>query len=293
MGTGRNICWQTPYLCYAGVRQRRTSCLGFLSGDACYLPRTTIGHCFMNGDFFVADCSQHLEKRFDQIPSACSPSTCSSWATTPSSPTATASSATGSSTVMKDGGTKLLVLDPSLHVAGVQGRGTGCPSAPAPTLRAGHRHAGRHHRRGPLRPRLRGEAGATASTSWPSACKEWTPVELAAEIAGVEAEDIRKAARLFASGQPRHHPVGPQGRPDRLRHPAGSGVCSPWAPSAATSDVPGGMMILALRLRHTVTPMAAACGTSPTRCWARCSASTPLRCMPCGFEPHGQRATPC
>ena len=94
-GTGRNICWQTPYLSYAGFGSPNFV-LGFLSGDACYLPRTTIGHCFM-GDFFVADCSQHLEKRFAD-PEYVFPNTCSSWVTTPSSPTATASSATGSST---------------------------------------------------------------------------------------------------------------------------------------------------------------------------------------------------
>jgi Anaerobic dehydrogenases, typically selenocysteine-containing len=62
-GTGRNICWQTPYLSYSAFGSPNFV-LGFLSGDACYLPRTTIGHCFM-GDFIVADCSQHLEKRFD------------------------------------------------------------------------------------------------------------------------------------------------------------------------------------------------------------------------------------
>lgn len=62
-GTGRNICWQTPYLSYSGFGSPNFV-LGFLSGDACYLPRTTIGHCFM-GDFMVADTSQHLEKRFD------------------------------------------------------------------------------------------------------------------------------------------------------------------------------------------------------------------------------------
>ena len=61
-GTGRNICWQTPYLSYAGF-DSPNFVLGFLSGDACYLPRTTIGHCFM-GDFFVADMSQHLEQRY-------------------------------------------------------------------------------------------------------------------------------------------------------------------------------------------------------------------------------------
>jgi len=62
-GTGRNICWQTPYLSYSAFGSPNFV-LGFLSGDACYLPRTTMGHCFM-GDFMVADCSQHLEKRFD------------------------------------------------------------------------------------------------------------------------------------------------------------------------------------------------------------------------------------
>ena len=62
-GTGRNICWQTPYLSYSGFGSPNFV-LGFLSGDSCYLPRTTMGHCFM-GDFMVADVSQHLELRYD------------------------------------------------------------------------------------------------------------------------------------------------------------------------------------------------------------------------------------
>ena len=109
-GTGRNICWQTPYLSYAAFGSPNFV-LGFLSGDACYLPRTTIGHCFM-GDFFVADCSQHLEKRFAD-PEYVFPDymlICGN--------NALISNGDGFFghwivDVMKEGGTKLIVLDPS------------------------------------------------------------------------------------------------------------------------------------------------------------------------------------
>ena len=208
--------------------------LGFLSGDACYLPRTTIGHCFM-GDFFVADCSQHLEKRFAD-PEYVFPEY------------------------------MLIVRQQRPHL---QRR-----RLLRPLDR--RRHEGRRHeaascstrpaRGSRPRPRcwLPVRPGTDAAVviamlgviieedlydhdfveNWcygfdelAERCKEY-PVELAAEIAGVEAEDIRKAARAVRLRQPLHHPVGPQGRPDRLRHPAGSGVCSPWAPSAATSTCP-------------------------------------------------------
>ena len=123
-------------------------------------------------------------------------------------------------------------------------------------------------------------SGATASTSWPSACKEYPP-ELGAEIAGVEAEDIRKAAPACT---PTANPATIQwGLPvDQTvcRHPAGCRVCAPWAPSAATSTCPGGIMIIRscayeqsglLRLRHA--------GTSPHEMLAQdasASDATPL-----------------
>jgi Anaerobic dehydrogenases, typically selenocysteine-containing len=62
-GTGRNIIWHTPYLCYSAFHSPNFT-LGFLSGDACYLPRSATCMTCM-GDFFVADCSQNLEQRYE------------------------------------------------------------------------------------------------------------------------------------------------------------------------------------------------------------------------------------
>lgn len=62
-GTGRNICWQLPYLVYAGFGSPNFT-LGFLSGDSCYLPRAA-QQAVMAGDFTVVDCSQMFDKRYD------------------------------------------------------------------------------------------------------------------------------------------------------------------------------------------------------------------------------------
>lgn len=62
-GTGRNIIWQVPYLTYAAFGSPNYV-LGFLAGDACYLPRAA-QQAVMNSDFFVCDCAQHFEERYD------------------------------------------------------------------------------------------------------------------------------------------------------------------------------------------------------------------------------------
>ena len=72
-------------------------------------------------------------------------------------------------------------------------------------------------------------------------CKEY-PVELAAEIAGVEAEDIRKAARLFASGNPSTIQWGLKVDQTVCGIPLAQGLLSMGA-ICGDIDVPGGMMI--------------------------------------------------
>ena len=62
-GTGRNIIWQVPMLTYA-VFGSPNYALGFLAGDACYLPRAA-QQAVMQSDFFVLDCAQHQEARYD------------------------------------------------------------------------------------------------------------------------------------------------------------------------------------------------------------------------------------
>ncbi|WP_302319478.1 molybdopterin-dependent oxidoreductase [Gordonibacter pamelaeae] len=63
IGTGRNNCWQIPYLCYAAFGSPNF-CLGFLSGESCFQPRSA-AMASMNGDFLIADMSQQFESRYD------------------------------------------------------------------------------------------------------------------------------------------------------------------------------------------------------------------------------------
>lgn len=64
MGTGRNACWQVPYLCYSAFGSPNF-CLGFLSGESCFQPRSA-AMASMNGDFLIADMSQQFESRYDE-----------------------------------------------------------------------------------------------------------------------------------------------------------------------------------------------------------------------------------
>ena len=64
IGTGRNNCWQIPYLCYAAF-DSPNFCLGFLSGESCFQPRSA-AMASMNGDFLIADMSQQFAQRYDE-----------------------------------------------------------------------------------------------------------------------------------------------------------------------------------------------------------------------------------
>ncbi len=64
IGTGRNNCWQIPYLCYAAF-DSPNFCLGFLSGESCFQPRSA-AMASMNGDFLIADMSQQFASRYDE-----------------------------------------------------------------------------------------------------------------------------------------------------------------------------------------------------------------------------------
>ena len=235
-GTGRNICWQTPYLSYAAFGSPNFT-LGFLSGDACYLPRTTIGHCFM-GDFFVADCSQHLEKRYAD-PEYVYPEYMLIVGNN-----ALVSNGDGFFghwiiDVMKQGGTKLIVLDPSC------------------TWLASKAEVWLQVRPGTDAAVVIAMLGVMIEEdlydhdfveNWcygfdelAERCKEY-PVERAAEIAGVDAEDIRTAARLFAKGNPSTIQWGLKVDQTVCGIPLAQALLSMGA-ICGDIDVPGGMMI--------------------------------------------------
>ncbi len=62
-GTGRNTTWQTAFIANAAFQTPNFS-WGFLSGDACYMPRAAL-MVALNGSFLVADFSQMLPERYD------------------------------------------------------------------------------------------------------------------------------------------------------------------------------------------------------------------------------------
>ncbi|HWQ75146.1 MAG TPA: molybdopterin-dependent oxidoreductase [Syntrophomonas sp.] len=109
-GTGRNIIWHTPYLTYSAFKSPNFA-LGFLSGDACYLPRTATTMVCM-GDFFVADCSQNLELRYDD-PSWTKPEVVMVWGNNPLISNGDGFFGHWIVDLMKMG-TKLIVVDPRL-----------------------------------------------------------------------------------------------------------------------------------------------------------------------------------
>jgi len=64
IGTGRNNCFQIPYLCYAAFGSPNFS-LGYLSGESCFQPRSAAMGS-MNGEFLIADMSQQFADRYDE-----------------------------------------------------------------------------------------------------------------------------------------------------------------------------------------------------------------------------------
>ena len=235
-GTGRNICWQTPYLSYAGFGSPNFV-LGFLSGDSCYLPRTTIGHCFM-GDFFVADCSQHLEQRYAD-PEYVYPDYMLIVGNNPLISNGDGFFGHWIIDVMKQGGTKLIVLDPSCTWLAskaeywLQVR----PGTDAAVIIAmlgviieedlyDHDFV---------------ENWCYGFEELAERCKEY-PVERAAEIAGIDPELIRGAARAYASGNPSTIQWGLKVDQSVCGIPTAQALLSLGA-ICGDIDVPGGMMI--------------------------------------------------
>ena len=123
----------------------------------------------------------------------------SSWcgATSPSSPTPTASWATGWSQCVQMG------VEDHLRRPAPDLVGRACrllaARPPRHRRRGGHGHAQRHHRRGPVRPRVRGVAGPTASRRWPSAWPTRRPSGPSAICERSPPTTIRGAARLIAT----------------------------------------------------------------------------------------------
>jgi len=195
IGTGRNACWQTPYLSYAGFGSPNFS-LGFLSGDACMLPRNAMMTVMAGGDQ-VADMSQFLPGRYDD-PKYQRPEVLVIWGNNPIIANSDGFFGHWVVDLMKKG-TKLIVIDPRL---------TWLASKADVWLR--------------IRP---GTDAALALAMINTIVKEelydkdfvdaWTygfeqlseraaemPVERAAEITWIPKEKILEAARMYAKAKP-------------------------------------------------------------------------------------------
>lgn len=195
IGTGRNVCWQIPYMVYAGFRSPNFA-LGFLSGDACMLPRNALT-AVMTGANQILDSSQMFEDRYNN-PEWKAPECIMIWGTNPVVNNADGFFGHWITDCMKFGA-KLIVVDPSL---------TWLASKADVWL--------------PVRP---GTDSAMAMAILDTIIKEdlydhefvenWTvgfedlaervaqyPPEKAAEICWVPKESIIEAARLYATSKP-------------------------------------------------------------------------------------------
>jgi anaerobic selenocysteine-containing dehydrogenase len=111
IGTGRNACWQVPYLTYAGFGSPNFT-LGFLSGDACKLPRNAIT-ANVNGGLPVVDCAQFFKDRYDN-PEYVKPEVIIIWGCDPIVSSADGFIGHWITDLMKMG-TKIIMIDPALR----------------------------------------------------------------------------------------------------------------------------------------------------------------------------------
>jgi anaerobic selenocysteine-containing dehydrogenase len=110
IGTGRNACWQVPYMVYAGFGSPNFA-LGFLSGDACMLPRNALT-AVMAGTNQIMDASQMFPDRYNN-PEWKAPECIVIWGTNPIINNADGFFGHWITDCMKLG-SKLIVIDPSL-----------------------------------------------------------------------------------------------------------------------------------------------------------------------------------
>ncbi|WP_434509951.1 molybdopterin-dependent oxidoreductase [Desulfitobacterium sp. AusDCA] len=194
-GTGRDVIWQVPLLEYAAFKSPNFGC-GFLSGDSCYLPRC-IAAVATYGGVPVVDCGQYDDRRYDS-PNYRYPEVILVWGCN-----AIVSNADGFLghwivDCMKDGGTKLIVVDPRLTWLASRadvwlqvrpGTDNAVAMAMLNTII-----------KEDLYDHEFVEKWTYGFDELTEAITEYTP-EKAAEIAWLDKNDIIKAARLFAKGK--------------------------------------------------------------------------------------------
>ncbi|MGI6216581.1 MAG: molybdopterin-dependent oxidoreductase [Coriobacteriales bacterium] len=236
MGTGRNACWQVPLICYWGFGSPNFA-LGFLSGDSCMLPRVSLNFA-QNGGSVIADMSQSRATRYEDDPEWKCPEIILIWANNPVVSNSDAFLGHWIVDAMQRG-SELIVVDPKL---------TWLASRAKVWLR--------------LRP---GTDAALALAfanviieeglydyefvnlwsygfdEYAAAAAEWTP-ERAAEVCWVDADDIRKAARMYATAKPAALQWGLPLDQSQIGIPSAQAVNSLVA-LTGNLDVPGGNII--------------------------------------------------
>ena len=235
-GTGRNSSWQPTAMANLVFRTPNAS-HGFLSGDACYVPRTKIMG-MMVGDNMVMDCAQVVPEGFDD-PRYVVPEICVIWGNNPIVTNADGFLGHWIVDLMKRG-TKLIDIDPRLSWMGAQSE---------------------------YYLQLRPGTDAALALGWMNVIIQedlydhefvdsWCygfeqlaeraaeyPVERVAEITGVDAELIAASARRFATAKPAAVQWGL--KLDQIKEGFGA-IQGVVALSAITGniDVPGGNIIV-------------------------------------------------
>ena len=196
IGTGRNVCWQNPLICYAGFGSPNMG-FGFLSGDCCMVPRTSLAFCVC-GDLPVVDASQFNKERWDH-PEYQYPEVVLVWGNDVIKSNGDGFLGHWIVDMMTQGDTKLIVVDPDLTWLAsradiwIQPRpGVDSAIAMAMTNVIIQEDLYDHDFV---------ENWTYGFDKLVERVKDMTP-EKAAEIAWVDAEDIRQAARMFAAANP-------------------------------------------------------------------------------------------
>ena len=196
IGTGRNNCDQIPYLAHAAFGTPNFA-LSFLAGQSCFGPRSA-SMAAMNGDFFIADCSQQFEQRYDEENTEwrC-PEIIVNWGC--NAVYSSADNFYGHWIVdCMQRGTKMITIDPSLTWLASRSEvwlrvrpGTDAALAMAMANIMIEEDLYDHDFV---------ERWTYGFEEYAEAVKEWT-AEKAAEVCWVDAEDIYKAARMYGSAK--------------------------------------------------------------------------------------------
>ncbi len=234
-GTGRNIIWQVPYLTYAAFGSPNYT-LGFLSGDACYLPRAA-QQAVMQSDFFVLDAAQHYPERYD-LPEYEVPKVIMIWGNNPIITNGDGFFGHWIVDLMRKGA-KLIVVDPKLTWLAAQadywlqvrpGTDTALAMGMLNVI---------------INEELYDKEFVEKWTSGFEALKERVqlyPPEKAAEITWVPKDIIISAARYYATSKPAAIQWGLAIDQQVTGIPAAQAVCSLWTVTGNV-DVPGGNVI--------------------------------------------------